>query len=115
MKYMLMFIRNDDAFLGDSKVEANYADIDRWFGELGQQGKLQGGEELQPSQNATTVRWTSDKPVVTDGPFMEAKEHIAGFALVEATDLDEAIAIASGWPEHGHALEIRPVADHDSH
>jgi len=115
VKYMLMFMRSDESFLGDPQLEAQYAAIGRWFGELGQAGKYLQGDELQPAHNATTVRWDSDSAVVTDGPFMEAKEHIAGYAVVDAADLDEAIAIASRWPAHGHAVEIRPVIDHDQH
>ena len=115
MKYMLMFARNDEAFLGEPNLESTYAQIESWFEDLGRKGKMESGYELQPAGNATTVRWDSDRPIVTDGPFVEAKEHIAGYAIVEAADLDEAIAIASGWPAHGHALEIRPVVWHDSH
>ena len=112
MKYMLLFIRDEDAVLDNSALPAHYAAIDTFFGDLGREGKVLGGEELQPSSTATTVRWRDGRPLVTDGPFMESKENVAGFATIEAADLDEAIAIAKRWPPHDQIVEIRPVISH---
>jgi hypothetical protein len=73
--------------------------------------KLQGGEELQPTSTATTVRVQDDEVVTTDGPFAETKEQLGGFYLVEAADLDEAIQIASKVPSAPFgSIEVRPVA-----
>ena len=66
-----------------------------------------GGAELQPARTATTIRKRGDKVVVGDGPFIEAKEGIGGFSIVEAKDLTEAIALAKTWP--GHGVEVRPL------
>lgn len=115
MKYMLMFVRNDETFLNDPELQSKYAQIGQWFEDLGARGKFESGYELQPMANATTVHWDGDRPIVTDGPFMETKEHIGGYAIVEAADLDEAIAVAESWPEHSHKLEIRPLIGHDDH
>jgi hypothetical protein len=112
VKYMLLFVRNEDAVLDDEALRAQYAAIDTWFGELGRDGKLLGGEELQPSRTATTIRWREGHPLVTDGPFMESKENVAGFVTIEAADLDEAIAIAKRWPLPDQTVEIRPVVEH---
>jgi hypothetical protein len=112
VKYMLLFVRNEDAVLDDEALRAHYAAIDTWFGELGRDGKLRGGEELQPSRTATTIRWREGHPLVTDGPFMESKENVAGFVTIEAADLDEVIAIAKRWPRQDQTVEIRPVVDH---
>lgn len=112
MKYMLLFVRNEDAVLDDEALRAQYAAIDTWFGELGRDGKLLSGEELQPSRTATTIRWREGHPLVTDGPFMESKENVAGFVTIEASDLDEAIAIAKRWPPQDQTVEIRPVVEH---
>ncbi|HEY3607348.1 MAG TPA: YciI family protein [Pseudonocardiaceae bacterium] len=75
-----------------------------------------GGEELELSTMATTLRMaTDDRVSTTDGPFLEAKEALGGYYLVEAADLDEVIALASLLPEvhAGHSgVEIRPVVDH---
>jgi hypothetical protein len=74
------------------------------------------GAELESVTTATTLRATgSDTPAVTDGPFMETKEALGGFYLVDAPDLDAAVAAARLLPElreqHG-AIEVRPVVDH---
>jgi hypothetical protein len=109
VKYALMFVRNDDDFLGSPELDSTMQRIHRWFGELGP--KVQGGAQLHPARNATTVRWSSGESMVTDGPFMESKETIAGFAIIEVADLDEAIAIARRWPAQDHAIELRPVVE----
>ncbi|WP_238010658.1 YciI family protein [Dactylosporangium sp. AC04546] len=70
-----------------------------------------GGEELEPASTATSLRGAT----VTDGPFLETKEALGGYYLIEAGDLDEAIALAARLPEvtAGHSgVEIRPVVDH---
>ncbi|MGH3319344.1 MAG: YciI family protein [Streptosporangiaceae bacterium] len=70
-------------------------------------GKILGGEALQPTATATTVRGD----VVTDGPFVETKEALGGFYVVEAADLDQALAIAKLCPAGGGGVEVRPVLD----
>jgi hypothetical protein len=66
-----------------------------------------GGNALQPTATATSVRVSSD--TVTDGPFAETKEALGGYYLVEAADLDEAIAIAKDIPVINGGLEVRPI------
>jgi hypothetical protein len=112
MKYMLLFIRNEEAVLDAATMAANRAAIDAWFAEIGD-AKLRGGEELQLSNTATTIRFQEGRPLVTDGPFMESKENVAGFVTIDVADLDEAIAIAKKWPPKDQAVEIRPVVSHD--
>ncbi len=113
MKYVLMFVRNDEQWLESPGMGESYEAIGRWFADLGRSGKIvETGSELQPARSATTVRWTEGKPLVTDGPFLESKEVIAGFTTIEAADLDEAIHIAQSWPAQDHAVEIRPVIEH---
>jgi hypothetical protein len=110
VKYVLMLVRSDERWEAMSDEERDYGAIDHWFGELAQRGLLAGGEELQAARTATTVSWDGARPVLTDGPFMEAKETIGGFAVVDAPDLDAAIRIASTWPARSHRVEIRPIA-----
>jgi hypothetical protein len=74
------------------------------FGENNAQ-VIRGGNALQPTTTATTIRGD----VVTDGPFAETKEALGGYYLVEAKDLDEAIAIAKQVPAPHGALEVRPI------
>ncbi|MBV9293416.1 MAG: hypothetical protein JO222_13285 [Frankiales bacterium] len=72
--------------------------------------KLRGGHALQSVSTATTVRSGADGALtVTDGPFAETKEALGGFYMVEAADLDEAIAIAKQVPAPHGAIEVRPV------
>ena len=68
-------------------------------------GKLVSGQALQPTQTATTIRGD----VVTDGPFVETKEALGGYYLVEAPDLDTAIAIGKLCPAEFGGVEVRPI------
>ncbi len=75
-------------------------------------GAMRGGEALEPTSTATTVRVLEGKTVTTDGPFAETKETLGGFYLVEAADLDEAIGYAAMIPGAKHGcIEVRPVWD----
>jgi len=112
VKYMLMLVRTDEEWEALSDEERDYPAIARWFGELAERGVLQGGAELQPARTATTVSWEGGRPILTDGPYLEAKETIGGFGVVEVPDLDAAIEIARAWPARGHRVEIRPVVHH---
>ena len=111
MKYMLMFIDNGEGMARTPEGQEIYARINHWFGELAESARFKSGEELQPVQTATTIRFDRGNPVVTDGPFVESKETVGGFAVIDAADLDEAIGIAKGWPGGG-PVEVRPCVDH---
>ena len=72
--------------------------------------KLRGGQALQPTSTATTIRKDgSGAFAVTDGPFAETKEALGGYYLIEAADLDEAIALAKQVPAPFGGVEVRPV------
>lgn len=77
---------------------------------LRERGAYLGGEALQPATTATTVRVRDGETITTDGPFMEAKEALGGYYLVEARDLDEALEFAAACPgaKFG-AMEVRPI------
>ena len=70
-----------------------------------------GALRLQPIRSATTVRVENGEALLTDGPFIDAKEHLGGFYLVEADDLDTATVLAARIPAArlGGAIEVRPV------
>jgi hypothetical protein len=72
-----------------------------------------GGDQLQPVETATTVRIENGQTVLTDGPFVDAKEHLGGYSLVEADDLDAALEIAARIPaaRMGGAVEVRPLVE----
>jgi hypothetical protein len=83
-----------------------YADIFKWFDVNGPR-IVDGGAELQPTRTATTIRKSTGKVTVVDGPFIESKESVGGFSIIEAPDRSAAIAIAKTWP--GHGIEIREI------
>jgi len=74
-------------------------------------GFYQGGEPLEPAATATTVRMKHGKSLMTDGPFAETKEQLAGYTIVEAEDLDEVLAFATRHPlvRAGLSIEVRPL------
>ncbi len=79
---------------------------------LRESGHMTGGEALEPVHTATTVRVRNGKLSVTDGPFAETKEALAGFYLIEARDLNEAIQIAGRIPPaRVGTIEVRPVRE----
>jgi len=112
MRYMVLIAgENTWAGLTEAEQAALYERIGSWWDEQAGQGRIVDGHELQGVETATTVRRGADGNVtVTDGPFVEAKESIGGYAIVDVPDLDAAIALVSGWPAPG-ALEIRPLVE----
>ena len=108
MKY-LMFVCTDPE--PDTDKE-NEPDIDGWVAKHDASGQRLQGAVLAPKSAATTVRVRNGQLLVSDGPFAETKEVIAGFDLLECADLDEAIEVARAHPmARGGRLEIRPLAD----
>jgi hypothetical protein len=76
-------------------------------------GNLLGGNDLQPVQNATTVRVRGGRVSTTDGPFAETKEQLGGYYLIEAPDLNEAIQVAARIPSARlGSVEVRPIQEH---
>ena len=111
MQYLLMIYVNEATRWTDpAKIEAmrdKYAVFTR---EIIQSGEFKGGDGLLPASTATTVRVRDGNALLTDGPFAEAREQLAGYYLVEAADLDAATAIAARIPDaEGGAIEVRPI------
>ncbi|MEN3307537.1 MAG: hypothetical protein V7603_3739 [Micromonosporaceae bacterium] len=100
MKYML-FICADPA--------AEECDPLPWVKEVTDRGVRLDGNRLQPVSDATTVRVRDGETLITDGPFAETKEQIAGYDVIECADLDEAIEVASKHPVASFgSIEVRP-------
>ena len=116
MRYLLMFYADEEVWMALPADDRNAAieRIGRWFGEQAAAGKIVDGRRLRGGRRATTtvrlgrIQRSGDAPIVTDGPFVEAKEAVGSYAVVEARDQDEAIAIAKTWPAGG-LVEVRPV------
>ena len=99
---------------GDEKAMQAFPDEEciAYSEQIGASGHHLGGEALQPVETATTVRVRGGSVSTTDGPFAETKEQLAGFYLIEARDLNEAIRIASGIPPGRiGSIEVRPVRE----
>jgi len=115
MKYMLLIGGAEDgwAHLSEAEQRALYARVESWWDERKAAGDLLEGAQLQPASTATTVRRAiSGDVTVTDGPFVEGKEMIGGYGVIDVPDLDAAIRLASSWPAPD-TLEIRPLVTGD--
>ena len=112
MKYVLLFCGTAEdaaafAALTPDELRARYAEVGAWFAEHA--SRIGSTNQLQGPEAATSVRFGSEGlPMVTDGPFLEGKEAIGGYAEIEVADLDEALRMAKTWPGRG-TVEIRPV------
>ena len=107
MKYLLLVYSEEKKLetVHDSECFANSEALQK-------SGHYVAAEALQPIQTATTVRVRNGKVSVTDGPFAETKEQLAGFYLVEASDLNEAIQLASKIPPaRVGSIEVRPIRE----
>ena len=114
MRYALLIYTSEDQrdLAPQEAVDGMYEQ----YAEFGRKHRsaIVGGEELQPTSTATTVRYEGGPGgdlVTTDGPFAETKEQLGGFYIIEAADLDEAIRIAGQIPSAPFgSIEVRPVA-----
>ncbi|HEY3957394.1 MAG TPA: YciI family protein [Streptosporangiaceae bacterium] len=111
MKYVLLFVDTEET---RQRSETEYKDlydkIGAWWGQHSQAGEIVNGEQLQGPETATTVRHDHGNVTIVDGPFIEAKEHIGGYGVVDVPDLDAALALAKSWP-WGGVVEVRPVIE----
>jgi hypothetical protein len=117
MKYLLALIGDESRFA--DRTPEQQAEVMKAWDEYTRAaidaGVHLGGEGLQPSSTATTVRIQTDAdPIVTDGPFAETKEQLAGYYLLDCRDLDEALAWAKRIPMPGGTVEVRPVMDYEA-
>ena len=112
MQYLLMIYQNEaeygkmDAATGQKML----AEYDAFTQSIIQNGNFKAGDRLQPVSTATTVRVRAGKTLTTDGPFAETREQLGGYYLVEAKDLDAALAIAARIPgARVGSIEVRPI------
>jgi hypothetical protein len=112
MQYLLLIYHEEGPWeaLSEAERQTIYAGYRALREDLQKANKYIGGNQLQPIATATTVRVRNGKSSVTDGPFAETKEQLAGYFLVEAPDLDDALAIAARIPSaKTGSIEVRPV------
>jgi hypothetical protein len=112
MQYLLMIYSEEGGWdkMTKAEQEQGLASFNAYNEALTKGGALRGKNRLQPSSAATTVRVTDGKPHVLDGPYADTKEQLGGYYLIEAPDLDAAIAWAARCPgAHYGTMEVRPI------
>jgi hypothetical protein len=112
MQFLLLIYEAESA--AARRTEAESTAMIREYGgfteDVKRSGKYVGGDALRPTETATTVRVRDGETLVTDGPFAETREQLGGYYLVEATDLDDALAIAAKIPgAKTGCIEVRPI------
>jgi hypothetical protein len=112
MQYLLMLYSEEGGWsqLTKEQQDQGMAAYRAYTEALQKAGVLKGSNRLQPTSAATTVRLANGKPHVLDGPYVESKEQIGGYYLIDVADLDAAISWAARCPGAGHGtVEVRPV------
>jgi hypothetical protein len=109
MKYMMLVYSAEESWTEEARAEC-MADSTKLCHELAAQGRFHGASPLHPVATATCVRVRNGNRLITDGPFAETTEQLGGYFLIEAANLDEAIAFAGRIPAASKGtVEIRPV------
>jgi hypothetical protein len=111
MKYMLL-IYNDEQALSEAERKDCYAESTQLAHDIKSKGQYLAANPLHPTSMATSVRVRNGKRLVTDGPFAETREQLGGYFLIDAKDLDEAIAVAARIPmARKGTVEVRTVIE----
>jgi len=114
MRYVMLIYGNESAWanLTPEQIEEEMKGHGAFYTEASARGMAQGGEELQPSSVATCLRVRNGHMLKTDGPFIETKEQLGGFYILDCKDLDEALEMAAKIPTAKQGvIEIRPVVE----
>jgi hypothetical protein len=117
MKYLLTIYADESSWINATPEQVG--EIMTAYGAFGEAaqaaGVLVGGEGLEPTSSATTVRVRDGETVTTDGPFAETREQLGGYYLLDCKDLDDAISWASRIPDAQRgSIEVRPIMDYDA-
>jgi len=113
MRFLAMVKSSDETEAGVMPSQELLAEMTRYNEELVKNGIMLGGEGLQPTSKGVRIQYQGDQRTVVDGPFTEAKELIAGFWLIQARSLDEAVEWIKRAPFQGGEVEIRQVFEED--
>ena len=113
MKYMVLINLGPQAREWRKLPPERQQEVQQGWAELNRTPGVTPGQGLQPPETATTVRLADGEALITDGPYVETKEALDGFFMLDAEDLDAAIAVARKVPalSAGGAVEIRPVME----
>jgi len=112
-RYAVLIYGDETAESTPQEAEQVMAEYNAYGELLTARGANSGGEALHPTGTATTIRVTDGKTLTMDGPFIESKEALGGFYLIDAPDLDTALELAAACPgaKYGGAVEVRPCVD----
>ena len=116
MQYVLLIYGNENHWgkLGKAEQDSVMKEFMDFTRSIAESGHYKAGNELHEVSKATTVRLRDGKRLVTDGPFAETKEQLGGYYLIEARDLDDAVAVAARIPSaRWGSIEVRPIIPHD--
>lgn len=116
MQYLLMIYQNEVEYAKNDAVASQkmFGEYQTFTRSIIESGNFKAGDRLQPTTTATTVRVRDGKTLTTDGPFAETREQLGGYYLIEAKDLDAAVAIAARIPgARIGSIEVRPIWVYD--
>jgi hypothetical protein len=102
------FLPEHQALLPEQRDTMN-TEFDQLLKELSERGELLGGEALGDPATALLYRWKAGKPLATDGPYAESKEHLAGFFLIDVESPERAEEVAAKFASPGETIELRPT------
>jgi hypothetical protein len=114
MKYLMLIYQNEKEWSAHTEAEVQqiYQEYGKLRQELTASGQFIGGSQLHPIITASSVRVRDGKSLITDGPFAETHEQLGGYFLIEAKNLDEALAIAARIPSAREGtIEVRPIVE----
>ena len=115
-QYLLsVYMTESDETMSEDEIQRTYQAVDDFNDKVRSAGAWVFAGGLEPIESATTVDGTKSDPIVTDGPFAESKEHLGGFWVIEATDLDQALGLAAEASKACRGVvEVRPFHTEES-
>lgn len=111
MRYIFLIYDNETVWGDKTEAERNavFAKHEAFSKMLQEAGAMEGGDELQPTSTASSVRTSNGKVMVTHGPFAETREQLGGYYLIKADSLEQAIGYAKQLPVETGTVEVRPL------
>ena len=116
MRYLCLIYEDEKAWqnMSEADMQKGMAEYTAFTDNIKKNGNYVGGEALQPTNTATSVRVRNGKISTTDGPYVETKEQLGGYYLIKAKDLNDAVQVASRIPGARHGtVEVRPIMEFD--
>jgi hypothetical protein len=114
MRYLCLIYEDEKAWqqMSEADMQKGMAEYNAFTNSIKKTGNYVGGEALQPTTSATSVRVRNGKISATDGPYVETKEQLGGYYLIQAKDLNDAVQVAARIPGARHGtVEVRPIME----